>query len=182
MSERTEVRVEVWPVSADPTGIWLISGSDAWRSSAILQESDPHTAVTDLLEANKAASGVKLLHSTSWRADGQAVILTYVAVIDCLDYVRDQWSEAKPISPALTDVVGKPIEVEATEAPIPRYIDVLLHGMRHLQFLLQTDSSARDALCDTWRQHLAAFRPALAGMYDQRRGEEPITIADGQIA
>lgn len=182
MSERTEVRVEVWPVSADPAGIWLISGDDAWRSDAILKGSDPHTAVTDVLKENNAASDVKLLHSTSWRADESAVVLTYMAVIDCSEFARDQWPKSLPISPALLDAVGKPIEVEATEAPIPRYIDVLMHGLRHLQFLLQTDSSARTALCDPWRSHLASWRPALAGMYDHEHGEEPITIPDGRIA
>ena len=182
MNERTEVVVEVWPVSADPAGIWLISGNDAWRSDPILKASDPHTSVTDLLKAHNASDGVKLLHSTSWRADGSAVVLTYMAVIDCADFARDQWPKAAPVSPALPEAVGKPTEVQADEAPIPRYIDVLMHGLRHLQFLLQTDSSARTALCEPWRRHLAAFRPALAGMYDFEHGEEPITIPEGQAA
>ncbi|GAA3168021.1 hypothetical protein GCM10010486_38440 [Nonomuraea roseoviolacea subsp. carminata] len=182
MSEPTEVIVEVWPVSADDVGLWLISGSDAWRSEAIHQDSDPHTSVERILEANGALDGVKLLHSTSWRADETAVVLTYVAVIGCGAFVRDKWLDAAPISPAIPDAVGKPNEVLATEAPIPRYIDVLMHGMRHLQFLLQTDSSARSALCGKWPEHLAAFRPALAGMYDFERGEEPITLPEGQSA
>ncbi|NRQ35763.1 hypothetical protein HII36_28595 [Nonomuraea sp. NN258] len=182
MSERTEVIVEVWPVSADEIGLWLISGKDAWRSEAVLQDSDPHTAVTDLLSVNGSSDGVKLLHSTSWRAEGTAVVLTYVAVIGCSAFVRDKWQNAAPISPALPDAVGKPIQVEATEAPIPRYIDVLMHGLRHLQFLLQTDSEARAALCGRWPDHLAVFRPALAGMYDFERGEEPITLPGGQAS
>lgn len=182
MSKPTEVLVEVWPVSADDVGLWLISGTDAWRSDAVQQDSDPHTAVTDLLLANDVEDGVKLLHSTSWRADGTAVILTYVAVIGCNTFVRDKWEQAAPISPALPDAVGKPIPVEATDAPIPRYIDVLMHGLRHLQFLLQTDSAARTALCGRWPDHLAAFRPALAGMYDHEHGQEPITLQEGQEA
>lgn len=182
MSERTEVIVEVWPVSADDIGLWLVSGKDAWRSGAVRQDSDPHTAVTDLLSANDAADGVKLLHSTSWRAEDTAVVLTYVAVIGCSAFVRDRWKSAAPISPALPDAVGKPIPVEATEAPIPRYIDVLMHGLRHLQFLLQTDSAARSALCGRWPDHLSAFRPALAGMYDHEHGQEPITLPEGQNA
>ncbi|GAA1021468.1 hypothetical protein Aple_073670 [Acrocarpospora pleiomorpha] len=182
MSKQTEVVVEVWPVSADPVGLWLVSGEDAWRSDAVMQDSDPHTAVTDLLAANNTHLDVKLLHSTSWRADEGAVVLTYVAVIGCSEFARDDWPNAKPISPALPDVVGKPISVEATEAPIPRYIDVLMHGLRHLQFLLQTDSTARAALCDSWRAHLEAFRPALAGMYDYEHGEEPITLPNKRIS
>lgn len=182
MSELTEVVIEVWPVSADDIGLWLISGNDAWRSEAVRKDSDPHATVTNLLEANGAAEGVKLLHSTSWRAEETAVILTYVAVIGCNAFVRDQWANAAPISPVLPDAVGKPIPVEATEAPIPRYIDVLMHGLRHLQFLLQTDSAARSALCGRWPDHLAAFRQALAGMYDHEHGQEPITLPEGQEA
>lgn len=179
MNERTEVIVEVWPVSADEVGLWLISGTDAWRSEAIRKDSDPHTAVTELLKANDASDGVKLLHSTSWRAEETAVVLTYVAVIGCGAFVRDKWQNAAPISPVLPDAVGKPIAVEATEAPIPRYIDVLMHGLRHLSFLLQTDSAARSALCGKWPDHLALFRPALAGMYDHEHGEQPITLPEG---
>ncbi|WP_433513573.1 hypothetical protein ACQP2T_60115 [Nonomuraea sp. CA-143628] len=182
MTKLTEVIIEVWPVSADEVGLWLISGRDAWRSQAIRQDSDPHTAVTNLLQENDASDGVKLLHSTSWRAEGPAVILTYVAVIGCGAFVRDKWQTAAPISPVLPGAVGKPIAVEATEAPIPRYIDVLMHGLRHLQFLLQTDSAARTALCGKWPDHLAVFRPALAGMYDHEHGEEPITLPEGHEA
>ncbi|MDF5751946.1 hypothetical protein [Spongiactinospora sp. TRM90649] len=181
MSATTEVRVEVWPISADQVGLWLISGQDAWRSDAIRQDSDPHSAVEALLEEHQTAD-VKLLHSTSWRADDTAVILTYVAVVGCSEELAlDRWPRAVPISPELPDAVGKPIEVTATEAPFPRYIDVLMHGLRHLQFLLQTDSSAREALCDVWRGHLAGFRSALAGMYDHKHGESPIVLPDANV-
>ncbi|MFI0424582.1 hypothetical protein [Spongiactinospora sp. 9N601] len=181
MSPNTEVRVEVWPVAADGVGLWLISGQDAWRSDAIRQDSDPHSEVEALLGEHRTGEA-KLLHSTSWRADDTAVILTYVAVVgDSDELALDRWPQAAPISPELPDAVGKPIEVKATEAPFPRYIDVLMHGLRHLQFLLQTDSSAREALSDVWRGHLAAFRPALAGMYDHKHGESPIVLPDASI-
>jgi hypothetical protein len=176
----TDVRVEVWPVSADQAGLWLISGADAWRSDAITQDSDPHSAVEGVL-ASHNLTDPKLIHSTSWRADATSVILTYIVVEGCTDLALDRWPHSIPISPALPNSVGKPLQVAAHEAPLPRYIDVLMHGIRHLQFLLQTDSSARDALCGTWRDHLAAFRPALAGMYDHERGSEPITLSTQHI-
>lgn len=182
VSERTEVVVEVWPVSADSIGLWLISGNRAWRSEAVRRSGDPHTAATDLLTANGALREVKLLHSTSWRAEDATVVLTYVAVIECGEFARDRWGNATPISPDLPAAVGKPVPVKATEAPIPRSIDVLMHGLRHLQFLMQTDAAARSALYGRWPGYLAAFRPALAGMYDHQHGQEPITLPKGQDA
>lgn len=172
--------VEVWPVSADSVGLWLISGSDALRSDVIAHESDPHTTAEVLLSEHAETAEVKLLHSTSWRAEEGDVILTYVAIISCTDLVRDQWKQASPISPALPEAVGKPIPVQANEAPIPRYIDVLMHGLRHLRFL-HTDSVARAALCGRWKGHLVAFLSALAGMYDHERGEKPIVLPDAAI-
>ncbi|MCT9929558.1 hypothetical protein N5079_04910 [Planotetraspora sp. A-T 1434] len=188
MTTNTTVRVEVWPVSADRAGLWLLSGSDAWRSAPIQQDRDPHSTVEAILSDHGILTDVKLLHSTSWRVDSlhatswraedDSVILTYLAVIGCSDFVHENWPTATPISPAVAEAVGKAIPVDAADAPLPRYIDVLLHGLRHLRFLLYTDSSARNALCDTWRGHLAAFEPALAGMYDHERGEKPIMLPD----
>ncbi|GAA2414537.1 hypothetical protein GCM10010404_85820 [Nonomuraea africana] len=186
MSGNTTVRVEVWPVSADTEGLWLLSGMDAWRSEPVQQASDPHSTVESLLEEHSILSDVKLLHSTSWRvkaltstswrAEDESVILTYVGVIGCDDFVRTDWPNATPITREVTAAVGKTIAVEATQAPFPRYIDVLLHGLRHLHFLLYTDSSARAALCDKWKKHLATLEPALAGMYDHDHNESPIIL------
>lgn len=53
---------------------------------------------------------------------------------------------------------------------MPRYIDVLLHGLRHLRFLLDSDATNAAALAEPWPQHLAPLTPALATMYDQHHG------------
>ncbi len=147
------VGVEVWPVTADPAGIWLISGTDALRSYAIAQDTDPHATAEGLLAEKGALASAKLLHSTSWRAEGTLVVLTYIAVIACSELARSHWPDAKPVSAAVPAAVGKPFAVGATEAPLPRHIDVLMHGLRHLRFLLHTDSAAQSTLCGTWRDH-----------------------------
>ncbi len=171
------VRVEVWPVAADESGIWLVSPEgDAWQSDVIEADTEPHRAVNDLLRtkpgyrnaAGGALDAVQLLHSTSWRADRDAVVLTYVAVLGghgSHAFVREAWPEARPLGPQLTDSVGKPFPHGAIEPPTPRYIDVLLHAIRHLRFLLDTDVSAQAALDEHWRQYLRQLQPALAGMY-----------------
>jgi hypothetical protein len=162
------VRVEIWPLAADEIGIWLLSGDDAWRPSLpVGAASEPHAEV-ELALSEKAIEkdSVALVHSTSWRTDGPAVVLTYVVVLrPPSGLVRDDWPKARPVSVQLPDAVGKPPVNDPTEPPAPRYVDVLLHAVRHLRFLLDTDSTARDALTGAWCQHLPHLEPALAGMY-----------------
>lgn len=175
MTDLLGVQVEVWPVAADEHGIWLVSVEhDAWRSEPIPDDSEPHDAVKDVLRDNPgyphAAGGawdaVKLLHSTSWRVDGPAVILTYIAVLGGHhEYVRDAWPDALPIGPDLFDEVGDPKPHGPADVPVPRYADVLFHGVRHLAFLRATDATARAALDAHWRRLLADLEPSLAGMY-----------------
>lgn len=178
--QRIGVRVEVWPVAADDASIWLLSGEDAWRSETIRRDTEPHRTAEDILAENHAytpemadALGlptwrpVQLLHSPSWRMDGDSVILTYVAVIGTSSLVRDEWPNATPIGKVVLDAVGKPLPHEATEAPIPRYIDVLAHSVRHIRFLMDTDAQARDAITHAWRTHLEHFEPTLSGMYER---------------
>jgi hypothetical protein len=165
MSEHMGAVVEVWPVAADEIGIWLASGGDAWRSPRIPADSEPHFEVESLLLA-QGMGDVTLLHSTSWRADGPTIVLTYIAVLPVDGLVRERWAGALPVSEDLLPTVGNPPPHGASEIPIPRYVDVLHHGLRHLRFLLDTDATARDALTGHWVQHLTRLSPVLAGMYE----------------
>ena len=160
-------RVEVWPVAADEVGIWLVSGDDAWRPGLpVMADGDPHFDVEMELSRHGVTEGqATLIHSTSWRVDGPSCVHTYIAVIPVDGLVRDQWPDALPVSLSVTQTVGKPLPHEAAEPPTPRYIDVLMHGLRHLRFLLDTDSTAAAALVDPWPTYLAELEPVLAGMY-----------------
>jgi hypothetical protein len=171
MSEQLlPVRVEVWPLAADSRGIWLLSGDDAWRSAPIGANSEPHEAVTAVLGGYVWPRRPAVLHSTSWRADDGAVILTYVAIVPCpeSESVRTLFAHAMPVSLRVAQEVGRPIATDPAEAPLPRYIDVLLHAIRHLRFLVDTDAGVREAMGDVWRQHLSPLSPVLAGMYERR--------------
>ncbi len=165
MSEHMGAVVEVWPVAADEIGIWLASGGDAWRSPRIPADSEPHFEVESLLLA-QGMGGATLLHSTSWRADGPTIVLTYIAVLPVDGLVRERWTGALPVSEDLLPTVGNPPPHGAAEIPIPRYVDVLHHGLRHLRFLLDTDATARQALTGHWVEHLTRLSPVLAGMYE----------------
>jgi hypothetical protein len=162
------VTVEVWPIAADQTGIWLLSPDGPWPSEPIPADSEPHLAVElELIQHSVNLGDVSALHSTSWRAEHTSAILTYVAVINCPGLVRDTWPDAAPVSLELANHVGRPPTHAPTEAPAPRYVDMLYHALRHLRFLLDVDATTAAALGGTWRAHLTGLRPALAVMYSE---------------
>lgn len=166
MAESMPAWAEVWPVAADPTRIWLLSGDGPWESSQpVMSDSEPHAEVQDTLWRHGALDPPLLLHSTSWRVDQQGLLLTYMAVIDVHELVLDAWPGAQPVSLELANAVGKPLPYHPAEAPTPRYVDVLMHGLRHLRFLLETDTGNAAALDENWRKHLKRLSPALSGMY-----------------
>lgn len=176
MLEPMTVRAEVWPVAADATGLWLLSGDDAWRSDAVMADASVHGEVELLLYREGIEHGAALLHSTSWRADGTSVVLTYMAVVSVRGLVRVRFPAALPITLDVARAVGKPPGHAANEVPEPRYIDVLMHGLRHLRFLQNTDATSRAAMGAHWRRELWSFKPALAGMYEDLH--EPTIISE----
>lgn len=166
MSEPMGIAVEVWPVAADSAGLWLLSGNDAWRPPLlVMSDTEPHADVELELAGRGALDAVTLLHSTSWRVDGPRVVLTYIAVIDGGEPVPAAWPGALPISLDVAEAVGPPPTSAATEPPAPRYIDVLMHAVRHLRFLRDHDATANAAMSGSLKAHLEVLRPALAGMY-----------------
>ncbi|GII01727.1 hypothetical protein Pta02_37350 [Planobispora takensis] len=174
MNETAKVRIEVWPVAADEIGLWLVSGLDAWRSGNVPYDTGPREEVQLILDQQNVGDSLRVIHSTSWRAEDGHVVLTYIAALNAPGLARQNWADATPISPELASSVGRPVPTPATGEPTPRHIDVLLHGLRHFRFLTLTDGPARDALGELWRQHLEAFAPALSGMYEYP--DEPLTI------
>ncbi|MET8341015.1 hypothetical protein [Streptosporangium canum] len=167
MLESSHVHVEIWPVAADEIGLWLLSGTEPWRSGPVPQDLGPRDEAQIVLDDNEVSDALRVIHSTSWRAEPGHIMLTYIAAVDVGGPARQEWPAAVPIAPELAAVVGKPAPTSPTGEPVPRYIDVLLHGIRHLRFLTYTDSPARNALGPQWRQHLEAWEPALSGMYEE---------------
>lgn len=166
------VRVEVWALAANDEGIWLINGNgDAWRSRPLSADVDPHWPVQRILRKHGALGSSRIIHSSSWRAEDESVVLTYFAVIDCPE-IQAHWPGAHPVSLLLPEIWGPPNTHAADQPPIPRHSDVLLHALRHLRYLEQNDATAAAALSPAWTRHLEAFEPALAGLYSQVHGTE----------
>ena len=92
-----------------------------------------------------------LVHSTSWRRDRGAVILSFVVVIaDGL--VGDMAS--RPV--ARTDLARS----QATVAPRDIATDqVVEHALRHLAWLAEDDPVVREELSPGWKAALAAYVP-----------------------
>jgi len=167
MAENMPVIGEAWPVAADEAGIWLVSGDRAWRTMPVPSDSGPHFEIElELFAHGIGRDTVTMMHSTSWRADGPLLIVTYMVVLRADDYVRSMWRDARPVTVAAADTVGPARPHAAADAPEPSEWHVLMHGLRHLNFLITTDATTRRALGGWWRRHLAALEPALAVMYN----------------
>jgi len=169
--ERKSVRAEVWPLAADAHGIWLCSGGRPWLSEPVDSDHTVHDVVESEVWRHSPPDhpGPTLLHSTSWRDGDDGLTVTYVAVMPIGQYVADAWRGARPVSDLLIDVVGAPEPHGGAGVPVPRDVDVLHHLIRHLTFLVDTDGAAAVALPGPWLVALAAFTPALAGMYGGQR-------------
>ena len=172
MAEPMTVHLEIWPLAADETGLWLVSGDDALRPPVAVAADEAVDAEVRL--ALYAAFGTRtelpIVHGTSVRQDGPWLIVTHVAVLEIAPgaLVLDRWADAAPISPSLVPAIGKPAAHDPARAPERiRHADVLVHAVRHLAFLRLYDRSAAEALPPLMIEHLAKWEPALAGLYDQ---------------
>jgi hypothetical protein len=94
----------------------------------------------------------RVLHSTSWRHDGEHVVLTYLAVVD-------------PPSEANENLAPEPVgrtqlaRGAATAAPAAIQVDqVVEHALRHLSWLLRDDPVVAAALPD-WAPLLDDYVP-----------------------
>ena len=184
MLEKMSVTVEVWPLAADEAGIWLLSGGDALAVSArsgatatCTTRSSGCCSTTASTRAARISSrslpkcrAAAVIHSTIWRPDGPAVVLTYMAVVGLAGTCWRRGRTPRRSPSALPAAVGKAPPHGAAEVPVPRVVDVLLHGLRHLKFLAGPDGDAETAaaLDANLPRHLAPLRPALAEMFSER--------------
>jgi hypothetical protein len=92
-----------------------------------------------------------LVHSTSWRREGAAVLLSFVAVIGP-EQAGGMASEPIPRSELARS--------GATTAPAAiGHPQVLEHGLRHLAWLAEDDEVVAERLSPGWRRALAAYVP-----------------------
>lgn len=145
------------PVRAEVFMIWLngdrleLTGPDG-ATPWILQLADAEHPVEAVERIVNGLVGPPLLvHSTSWRRDGQAVILSFVVVIG-----PEQVSGMVSAPIARAELARS----DATRAPasIGR-AQVLEHGLRHLAWLAQDDDVVAERLTGGWHAALSAYVP-----------------------
>lgn len=92
-----------------------------------------------------------LVHSTSWRRDRHAVVLSFVVVI-----AEDQ----APDQPGVPIGRAELARSSATAAPAAiATTQVIEHGLRHLAWLAKDDETVRTTLSEAWRTVLAGYVP-----------------------
>ena len=124
------------PCGAEP---WLVEVGDG----------DPTEVVTAM--ARKNLGEPTLVHSTSWRRDRAAVILTFVCVVP----------PTAVDSFASTAVRRAELARGGTTSAADRigWEQVTEHALRHLAWLMGDDAVVADALGETWRTSLSTYTP-----------------------
>lgn len=145
------------PVQAEVFVVWLNSdhleltgpcGAAPWLIE--LGETE-HPVETVERIVREVVGPPRLLHSTSWRRDRAAVILSFVVVID--ETLVDGM-ESAPIGRA------ELARSAATTAPSTiDYEQVVEHGLRHMAWLALDDAVVAAELPATWRTALAGYVP-----------------------
>lgn len=176
MFEPMTIWVKVFPVVADGVGLWLISGDDGWLDGPVMADSSEHFMVESLLRQHhidprpvSEGGDCLMLHFTSWHPDGPRHVDTNIAAIHCDDLALARWPGATPITPDLyaDPSIGQPPTHGATEEPMPRELDTLIHGLGHYKWQINNNATHRKALGRLWRVQLQPFKETLAGMYER---------------
>jgi hypothetical protein len=123
-------------------------GPDPWYLEVAGHE-DPMTVVSAAVR--RVVGEPVVVHSTSWRRDREAVILSFVTVVN------------GEIANALPSVPVERAELArggATTAPTRVAVgQVIEHGLRHLAWLANDDPTVAERLTADWRALLAHYTP-----------------------
>lgn len=144
------VRGEVLVVALGHTGILQTGpcGAAPWH---IETHGDAHPMEVVRTVVDGVLGPVDLLHSTSWRWDHGAVVLTFIAVIG-----------REAVGSMATRPVARTELARGGAAEAPDEIadaQVLDHALRHLAWLVEDDAGVAAALGGLWDDVLAGFTP-----------------------
>lgn len=157
-------------MSRTPTGWYVMSPVQAeiftiWRSDGQLELTGPCGAAPWIVELGATDHPVEvvdrivrdvvgtplLVHSTSWRRDRDAVILSFVVVIDARLVGEMASTPIDRAALARSEATTAPAEI-GTAA-------VVEHGLRHLAWLAKDDPIVAATLDDPWKRLLETYVP-----------------------
>ena len=153
------------PDGFDVTGPVLAEVFVVWLNDDHLELTGPDGAAPWLIEIGTTDHPVEvvdrivrdtvgpplLVHSTSWRRERDAVILSFVVAI-----------EPSLVGPMETTPIDRADLARSEATAAPREIafeQVIEHGLRHLAWLAADDPAVAAELTDGWRAALAAYVP-----------------------
>ena len=142
------------PVRAEVFMVWLngerleLTGPDG--AAPWMADSEHPVEAVDRIVSGLVGPPL-LVHSTSWRRDRAAVILSFVAVIG------PEQASGMASAPIPRAELARS---DATRAPASMgHAQVLEHGLRHLAWLAQDDEVVAERLTGAWQDALAAYVP-----------------------
>lgn len=145
------------PVQAELFVLWLngdrveLTGPDG-SAPWILEIGESEHPVEVVARVVRDVIGEPILvHSTSWRRDRGAVILSFVVVIG-----------AESVGSMATAPIGRAELARSEATAAPRTIDhgqVMEHGLRHLAWLVHDDPVVAAELSPAWATVLAGYVP-----------------------
>jgi hypothetical protein len=144
------VQAEVFVLALSDGAIRLAGpcGPEPWLIE-LGPDDDPVETVARMTRGNIGEPTV--VHSTSWRRDRDAVILSFVVVIDA-----ELVGEMEAVTVERSDLARS----NATRAPDKiAQAQVLEHGIRHLAWLVRDDEVVRGELGPVWADALAVYVP-----------------------
>ena len=144
------VQAEVFVVYLDGGAIRITGpcGPEAWLIE-LGPDDDPVEVVTRLTRANVGEPTV--VHSTSWRRDRHAVILSFVVVIPPSTVGGMSSADVTRADLARSHATAAPDDIAANQ--------VLEHGLRHLAWLVRDDDVVKHELADGWPEALSGYVP-----------------------
>ncbi len=145
------------PVQAEVFVVWLrddhleLTGPCGAAPWLIELGADDHpVAVVDRLVRNVIGEPL-LVHSTSWRRDHDAVILSFVVVID-----------RRLVGAMASEPVTRAELARSAATAAPKaigHLQVVEHGLRHMAWLAEDDPVVRSTLSDGWKMALRGYVP-----------------------
>lgn len=150
--ERAQPLVEVLPVQLRDRSVWWFRPRDepSWQLGS---DETIHPGDVAMYRLEEVGASPIIVHSTSWRFEGEHLLLTYVAVLP--------EGEVLP-APFVASEIERVDLARGSATAAPGRIDVapvVEHAMRHLSWLVVDDPVVRSSLPDPWPEVLDGFEP-----------------------